>query len=261
MAEKTSKWALILGGSTGLGLATASKLARHGFNLLILHRDRRADMVEIEKNFDALEKYGAKVHAFNVDAINSAKILETLPKLSSILKNEKIDLLIHSIAKGNLKPMYSQDTRVLSSLDFQHTINAMGINLYEWTQALVQHELFADDSRIIAFTSEGSTKAWTGYAAVSAAKATLESIVRSMAFEFAPLGIKVNCVQAGITQTRSFQMIPNSEALKLQAKAKNPFKRLTTPEDVANVVYLLTMEEAKWINGTILKVDGGESLQ
>ena len=96
---------------------------------------------------------------------------------------------------------------------------------------------------------------------MSAAKATLESIVRSMALEFAPVGLRVNCVQAGITETRSFQMIPKSDKLKEQAKKRNPFGRLTTPEDVADVVYLLILEEARWINGTVIKADGGESLR
>ena len=76
-----------------------------------------------------------------------------------------------------------------------------------------------------------------------------------------PLGITANCIQAGVTDTESLQMIPGSDALKEQALMRNPFKRLTVPEDVANAVYLLTKDEAKWINGTVLKVDGGEHLR
>lgn len=264
MLKKTSKWALILGGSSGLGLATAQKLAQHEYNLLIVHRDRRADIDEIEKNFTKLGSAGSagvQVHSFNVDAINPKKIQETVTSFSDILKGDSIEVMVHSIAKGNLKPMLSEDSRDLDVQDFQLTINAMGINLYEWTKTLVMNELFADDTRIIAFTSEGSSKAWEGYAAVSAAKATLESIVRGIALEFAPLGIKANCIQAGVTDTKSFQMIPDSGLLRDQAKAKNPFNRLTTPEDVANAVYLLTLDEAKWITGIVLKVDGGESLR
>jgi len=261
MTKKIAKWALILGGSSGLGLATAQKLAKQGYNLCILHRDRRSDMNLIEDEFHKIKELGIQVHTFNIDATNPIKIEEALSKITTFLKESKIKVMIHSIAKGNLKPLLNENEDTLKPEDFQHTIHAMGISLYSWTQALLKKRMLAEDARIIAFTSEGSSKSWEGYAAVSAAKATLESIVRSMALEFAPLGVKVNGIQAGTTDTKAFQMIPNSSVLKEQAKARNPFNRLTTPEDVANAVYLLTLDEAKWITGTILKVDGGESLR
>jgi len=81
-----------------------------------------------------------------------------------------------------------------------------------------------------------------------------------MALEFAPIGIKVNCIQAGVTDTPSMNRIPGSKLLKENAIKRNPNGRLTTPEDVANVVYLLCQDEARWITGTIVKADGGESL-
>ncbi|WP_435625769.1 enoyl-ACP reductase FabI [Flagellimonas sp.] len=261
MVNNSSKWALILGGSSGLGLATAKKLGRNGYNLLILHRDRRSELQTIEKEFNSIRSFGIQLHAFNADALNPAKMQEVVQSISEVLGDNKLGVLVHSIAKGNLKPLKSEGGPTLNTSDFQHTIHAMGISLYDWTKAILNANLFAKDSRIIAFTSEGSTKAWKGYAAVSAAKVTLESLVRSMALEFAPNGLRVNCVQAGITDTTSFQMIPRSNELRQQAKKRNPFGRLTTPEDVANVVYLLTLEEAQWINGTVVKADGGESLR
>ena len=82
-----------------------------------------------------------------------------------------------------------------------------------------------------------------------------------MAVEFAPFGIKVNCIQAGVTDTRSLRLIPGSDKLMEIASQRNPAKRLTRPEDVANAVYLLCRKEANWINGTTLIVDGGEHLR
>src|SRR5690606_18960324 len=101
-----------------------------------------------------------------------------------------IRTLVHSVAKGNLKPMLSAYKPILSSEDFNLTINAMAISLYDWTQAIFEAKLFSEDARIISFTSEGNTKAWKNYAAVSAAKVTLEAITRNIALEFAPYGIK-----------------------------------------------------------------------
>tara|TARA_B100000809_G_C15071576_1_gene506234 strand:- start:180 stop:977 length:798 start_codon:yes stop_codon:yes gene_type:complete len=254
-------WALILGGSSGLGLATAKKLAKHGMNICVVHRNSRAQKEEIENHFDEIRKENIDFISFNMDALNVEKrekvLSEIIEKLGS---NGVIKTLVHSIAKGNLKPMFSQDYPVLQSDDFQITINAMAISLYDWFKAIFDKNLFADDARVISFTSEGNTKPWKNYAAVSAAKVTLEAISRNLALEFAPFGIRANCIQAGVTNTASLNRIPGSETIKEHTLKRNPFGKLTTPEAVANVVYLLCKEEASWINGTTLKVDGGESL-
>jgi len=259
---KKRLWALILGGSSGLGLATAKKLAKHGFNLILVHRDARVNLPLIQTEFDEIRSTeNVKVKSYNIDAANAEKRLSVLDEMKSFLsQDEPIGVLVHSIAKGSMKPMQSETEATLHHQDFTITLNAMALSLYDWVKEIKDAYLFADDTRIISFTSEGNTRAWPGYAAVSAAKVTLEAITRNIALEFAPLGIKANCIQAGATETQAFSMIPGSETLKKNALERNPNGRLTTPEDVANVVYLLTTDEAKWITGTIIKVDGGESL-
>lgn len=254
-------WALVLGGSSGLGLATAKKLAKHGMHICVVHRNSRFQEVEITSEFNKIKAEGIQFKSFNIDAINASKREEVIAELKHILgENGKIRTLVHSIAKGNLKPMISQETAGLKNDDFNLTINAMAISLFDWTQAVFNEGLFALDARIVSFTSEGNTKAWKNYAAVSAAKVTLEAISRNIALEFAPYGIRANCIQAGVTDTMSLNMIPGSDTIKKHTLLRNPFKRLTTPDDIANVVYLLSKDEAGWINGTIIKVDGGESL-
>lgn len=257
MIEFQKQWALILGGSSGLGLASAKKLAFEGLNICIVHRDRRSNIPEFEKEVEQLKSFGVSVKTFNQDALNAEvrnQIISELPKSS-------LKLLLHSIAKGSLKPIYSEDEAVLQKQDLDITLHAMATSWYEWTQALVQNEKFSEKARNIAFTSEGSSKVWPGYAAVSAAKSTLESLMRSMAVELAPLNITTNCIQAGATETASFAMIPGSEELAAMSKKRNPYQRLTQPEYIADVVYLLCRPEADWINGNIIKADGGESLR
>jgi NAD(P)-dependent dehydrogenase (short-subunit alcohol dehydrogenase family) len=102
--------------------------------------------------------------------------------------------------------------------------------------------------------------AWKGYAAVAAAKVALESIVRAIAVELAPYGIRANVIQAGITDTPALRAIPGNILLKAQARLRNPFRRLTTPQDIANMIYLLSLDEAAWVNGAIIRVDGGEHI-
>ncbi|AGC78281.1 enoyl-[acyl-carrier protein] reductase I [Nonlabens dokdonensis] len=254
-----NKYALILGGSSGLGYASALKLAQHGMNLIIFYRASRLQADEIEARFEKLRSLNIQLLTVNSDATRENKLSENLLKIKGFLNDHKLSVFLHSISKGNLKPMTGDNT--LSSNDFQQTIHSMGISLYSWTKALFEAHLFAKPAKILSFTSEGSTRPMKSYAAVSAAKATLEAINRSIAIEFAPYQITSNCIQAGVTDTLSLSMIPMYEELKQESLKRNPHGELTTPERVANVVYLMSREEASWITGTIIKVDGGESLQ
>ncbi len=153
-------------------------------------------------------------------------------------------------------PTYS--STCLEEEDFERTVFAMGTSLVAWTQDLLARGLFAADARVLGLTSEGNEVAWRGYAAVSAAKTALEAVARSMAVELAPRGVRANVIQAGVTDTPALRAIPGYEHLRAQARRRNPFRRLTTPEDVAAVVCLLASDEAAWINGEVVRVDGGE---
>lgn len=259
--ENKNLWGLILGGSSGLGLASAKKLAEHGMNIIIIHRDRRENLPEIEESFEEIKKQNVQLHTFNVDATRKERREEMVAEMMTLLgERGKIRTMLHSISRGNLKPMFGEEP-TLQNDDFHLTIDAMAISLYDWAKIVFNAGLFAKDARIISFTSEGNSKAWKNYAAVSAAKVALEAITRSMALEFAPKGIRANCIQAGVTVTRSFQMIPGYETLREHAVKRNPFKRLTTPKDVGNVVYLLSKDEACWITGAVIPVNGGEHIK
>ncbi|MFP6663616.1 MAG: SDR family oxidoreductase [Deltaproteobacteria bacterium] len=306
MNNQQDHWAVILGGSSGFGLATAHKLAATGMNLFIVHRDRRGAMRRIQPDFDALRAFGPRVVTCNADALDAERRQELVAQLGTELGDAgRVRLLLHSVAFGNLKliarevtqpddtlaklaeslgidadslgaeveklvdqghdslidlaaaPEYP-DHAVLEDEDFTRTVHAMGTSLVGWAREILEARLFADDARVIGLTSEGNEVAWKGYAAVAAAKVALESVSRSMAVELAPRGIRSNVVQPGVTDTAALQAIPGARHLRAHARRRNPFGRLTTPEDVANVIYLLTRDEAAWINGTVLRVDGGE---
>ncbi len=303
-----NEWALILGGSSGFGLATAHKLSENGLNICVVHRDRRGAMSRIEPEFDAIRDRGVSLVTYNKDALSAEVRSEILEDLAEVLGAEgKIRVLLHSIAFGNLKligpeaavgddarqrlaaelgideaalgeaadrlfsdgcdgvqglttaPEYSADA-FLEEEDMARTIHSMGTSLLGWTQELRERALFAPDARVLGLTSEGNSVAWKGYAAVAAAKVALESVSRSIAVEMAQFGIRSNIVQAGVTDTPALRMIPGSGHLKAQARTRNPFGRLTTPKDVADAIYLLSLPEAAWINGDVIRVDGGERI-
>ena len=301
-------WALILGGSSGFGLATARKLAEQGMNLCIVHRDRRGQMRTIEPEFEKLRGLGVGFRSWNVDATSNEKRQGVLEEIGSVMgEGGKVRVLLHSIAFGNLKliapekplprsaphalaaklgvdpealiaasdellaegedgvhslvtpPTYSS-TSYLDEDDFARTILSMGTSLLGWTQGLFERDLFAPGARIFGLTSEGNEVAWKGYAAVSSAKVALEALARSIAVEYGPYGIRCNVIQAGITDTPALRAIPGNELLVAQARLRNPGGRLTQPRDVANVIYLLSLDEAGWINGELIRVDGGEHI-
>lgn len=259
---KSINYALVLGGSQGLGLATVTKLLEEKIPVICVHRDMRKDLVEIEGVFKKFTKGTTPFVSINKDAIGNKGRSEILDRLNGVLgPYGKISLLVHSIAKGNLKPMFSAsgDT-CLEGRDLLLTSEAMAFSLFDWVKSLCLQKMLASDSRVVAFTSEGSRRIIPGYGAVGTAKAALEAIVRQIAVEYAGVGVRANCIQAGVTRTKSMEQLPNSRVILEHSRARNPNGRLTTPRDVANAVYLLSLPEAAWITGNILKVDGGESL-
>lgn len=304
-------WALIIGGSSGFGLAAARKLASCRMNLCIVHRDRRSAMKKIEPEFEKLRQTGVGFMNFNLDGLSEDGRARVLDGLADQLgKSGRVRMLLHSVAFGNLKLLgpysgsqapgrtrrklaeeaglsapqvdemvtraFSEGYNALYTLlddaedyssrqflgheDFARTLHAMGYNIVQWVQDILARRLFAADARILSLTSEGNSVAWRGYAAISAAKAVLESVSRSMAAELAAYGIRSNVIQAGITDTPALQAIPGSHRIRAQAELRNPFGRLTTPEDVADVISLLCTDEAAWINGAIICADGGERI-
>jgi enoyl-[acyl-carrier protein] reductase I len=161
-----------------------------------------------------IKQEGVAFISYNLDATRSKNRNKLTEDLKKEMKAGKIKTLVHSIAKGNLKPMVSDLGPSLQAEDFQITIQAMAISLYDWVKLVFEAKLFSVDARVVSFTSEGNSKAWKNYAAVSAAKVTLEAVTRNIALEFARFGIRANCVQAGVTDTASLRMIPGSDEIK-----------------------------------------------
>jgi NAD(P)-dependent dehydrogenase (short-subunit alcohol dehydrogenase family) len=299
------EWALILGGSSGFGMASARKLAAEGLNVCVVHRDRRGAMDRINREFDAVRAFGHGFLSLNLDALSLEGIATVIDALGEAMGPAgRVRVLLHSIALGNLKliaadadvasaepierlaealgiqkadldaaidrvaeagePVFQvlrpvdYGAAIMEDEDMARTIYSMGTSLLTWTQRVHQADLFAADARVIGLTSEGNEVAWRGYAAVAAAKSALESVSRAIAVEFAPHGIRSNIIQPGVTDTPALRLIPGSARMKAGAQMRNPFGRLTTPDDVANVVFLLSLDEARWINGALIRADGGE---
>ena len=253
-------WALILGSSSGFGAATCKELASKGINIYGIHLDRKAAMESIQVLIDELKRKNVEVHFKNMSATDAEKrkvIIEELKSFGDI----QVKVLMHSLAFGALKPIFDNvEENTINQRQVEMTLDVMASSILYWSQDLFQAGLLKKGSQIFAMTSSGGHRQWKAYGAVSAAKASLESYCRQLAFELSEHGIAVYAIQAGVTDTPALRKIPEYDKMIELALKLNPGNRLTVPEDVAKIIALLGLSENSWLTGNTIRVDGGEDI-
>ncbi|MGH2576063.1 MAG: SDR family oxidoreductase [Ignavibacteria bacterium] len=256
-------WALILGSSSGFGAATSLALAREGINIVGVHLDRASALENVKKLIADIKSRGVDVKFFNVNAADANKrkeVLDSVEKGDFFLKDDKIKVMLHSLAFGTLKPYFGEKSEDdIKQQQLEMTIDVMGNSLVYWTQDIVRRGLMIKGGKIFAMTSSGGHRVIEYYGAVSAAKAVLESHCRQLAMELGSKGISVNPVLAGVTETPALSKIPNADKIITNALQRNPSHRLTTPQEVAEIIVAVTKLNNNWMNGGIIYADGGES--
>ena len=259
--ELGGSWALILGASSGFGAATARALARKGVNIFGVHLDRKATQPQVDALVADLLESGVRVRFFNVNAADPDKRRQVLDSMGEEMgEGRRVRVLLHSLAFGALKPFTGSPDERVTQPQMDMTLDVMAHSLVYWTQGLLERGFFEKGGRILAMTSSGGQRVWPRYGAVSAAKAALESHVRQLALELAPLGITANAIRAGVTDTPALRKIPGHEHMVRTALARNPMGRLTTPEDVASAIAVLVEPGTHWLTGNVIGVDGGEDI-
>ena len=163
-----------------------------------------------------------------------------------------LDVLVHNAATGVIRPALETDDR-----HWDWTLNANARALLALARAAAPR--MPRGSSIVAISSLGSTRVLENYTLVGTSKAALEALVRYLAVELAPQGIRVNAVSAGVVETAALEHFPNREQM-LEAGRSNPVGRLVAPEDVAGTVAFLCSPDADMIRGQTVVVDGGWSL-
>jgi NAD(P)-dependent dehydrogenase (short-subunit alcohol dehydrogenase family) len=258
-------WALILGASSGFGAATSVALARAGLNIFGVHLDRKATLPNAERVAADIKSLGREARFYNVNAADEEKRAEVAGDMERLLRerNElgQLRVMLHSLAFGTLKLFVADPMKeAVSKAQMDMTLDVMAHSLVYWAQELVGRGLMDRGARIYAMTSSGGARVLPHYGPVSAAKAALESNIRQLAAELAPRGITANSIRAGVTDTPALQKIPGNDAIKETARRRNPSGRLTTTEDVARAIVVLSHPDTYWITGNIIGVDGGEEI-
>lgn len=255
------RWCLILGASSGMGKAVALALAREGVNVVGVHLDTAEHQDSVDDLVSQLRGFGVDARFFNINAASASVRAGLVPQLAAFTDGAGVSIVLHSLAFGSLGPFLVTDDRpAITVKQMDMTMNVMAHSLVYWVQDLFAAGLLPSGAKVFAMTSAGDCKVSPNYGAVSAAKCALESHVRQLAVELAPSGVAVNALRAGVTLTPSLRRIPEHEELVERARLANPHHRLTSPDDVAEAVVLLSRSDSSWLTGNVIGVDGGELL-
>ncbi len=264
-AENRTRWALVLGASSGFGEACSIALSKAGWNIFGVHLDRKATQANVDRIVAEIGAAGRRAEFFNVNAADDAKRAEVLAAVQQICGGEppesRVSVLLHSLAFGTLKPFFAEPREnAIARAQIEMTLDVMANSLVYWTQDLFFEKMLAPGAHIFAMTSAGDHLVWPAYGAVSAAKCALESYVRQLAVELAPHGVTVNALRAGVTDTPALRKIPGNQAMIERVLATHPAGRLTRPADVARALVALAGEGGAWVSGNVIGVDGAEDV-
>ena len=259
--KRKNEYVLILGVSSGFGKAVANIFAREGYDIYGVHLDIGKAKQDIEEFRLELENLGVNATFFNQNAASPEYRAEIIKYIKEKEKSNSLRMMLHSMAFGSLKPFFSKDANeMITQKQLEMTLDVMANSLVYWAQDCLKNNLFAENAKIFAMTSIGSTRVTTGYGAVSAAKAALETYIRQLAIELGPYKVSSNAILAGVTDTPAARKIPGFESMFKRTKDYNPFKHNTTPELVASAILMLSNKDYYFINGQTIAVDGGENI-
>jgi enoyl-[acyl-carrier protein] reductase III len=235
---------LVTGGSRGIGRAIALRFAELGATRVAigyLRNDRAAEAVAEE-----LRAAGAEPLLVRGN-VSSERVVSEAAELGPF------DAVVHNAATGVIRPALETEDK-----HWDWTLSANARALLSLARGLAPG--MREGSSFVGISSLGSTRVLENYVLVGVSKAALEAVVRYLAVELAPRGIRVNAVSAGVVETNALDHFPNREKMISESLERTPAGRLVEPSDVADAVCFLCSPAAEMVRGQTLVVDGGFSL-
>ncbi len=240
--------AIITGGGSGIGLAIAEKFVKQGYNTIIIGRDQ-------QKLETARAVLGQNCFPVQLDLDQ----LEKIPGLVQSIINDhgQIHVLVNN-AGINMKKEFTE----VSDADFQKIINTNVTAVFALSREVVKCMLEKNiKGSIINISSMASQYGIPKVIAYTASKSAIEGMTRAMASELSPKGIRVNCIAPGFIATdMSAKALNNDPERKARALGRTPMGMLGEPVDIGDAAIFLASDEAKFITGVVLPVDGGNSI-
>jgi enoyl-[acyl-carrier protein] reductase III len=235
---------LVTGGSRGIGKAIALRFAELGASRVAIGYLRNDTAAQATA--DELRKAGAEPVLVRGN-VASERVAAQVGELG------RLDALVHNAATGVIRPALEVEKK-----HWDWTLDANSHALLALAQAVAPQ--MESGSSIVAISSLGATRVLENYVLVGTSKAATESLVRYLAVELAPRGIRVNTVSAGVVETEALEHFPNKEQMLRVGREQTPAGRLVEPSDVADAVTWLCSPGAAMVCGHTLVVDGGFSL-
>ena len=246
MNSKT-KLAIVTGGASGLGLATTKKFTEQGIKTIIIGRDEA-------KLIAAVTQLGDLCSYRQYDLSDTTGI----PQLVAEIEAEfgAPDILVNN-AGINHKKAFAQVT----DEEFARVIQTNLTSVFAISREVVKIMLKAGSGSIINISSMAAQYGIPYVIAYTASKTAIEGMTRAMATELSPQGVRVNCVAPGFIATdMSAKALDDDPARKQKVMGRTPMGKLGEPADVAEAVYYLATDTAKYVTGVVLQVDGGNSI-
>jgi enoyl-[acyl-carrier protein] reductase III len=234
----------VTGGSRGIGREIALRFAEGGAARVAVGYLRNDSAAE--RTAGELRERGAEAVLVRGN-VSSPRVAEQVAELGPL------SALVHNAATGVIRPALETEAK-----HFEWTMAANARALISLAQAAAP--TMPPGSSVVALSSLGAQRVLENYVLVGASKAALEAIVRYLAVELAPRGIRVNAVSGGVVDTEALDHFPNKEQMLAWARGRTPAGRMVGPGDLADAVVFLCSPEAEMIRGQTLVVDGGFSL-
>jgi enoyl-[acyl-carrier protein] reductase III len=235
---------LVTGGTRGIGKAIALRFAALGAKRVALGYLR---------NDTAAEAAAGEVQAAGAEPVLVRGNVASERVVAAFASHGPFAAVVHNAATGVIRAALETEDK-----HWDWTLAANARALLSLARACARE--MEPGSSIVGVSSLGSTRVLENYVLVGTSKAALESVVRYLAVELAPRGIRVNAVSAGVVKTEALDHFPNREQMLRAARERTPAGRIVEPEDVAAAVAFLCSADADMIRGHTLIVDGGYSL-
>lgn len=235
---------LVTGGTRGIGKAIALRLASEGATRIALGYLR---------NDKAAEAAANEIRVAGAEPILVRGNVASEKVVAEFASHGPYAAVVHNAATGVIKPALETEDK-----HWDWTLNANARALLSLARACAPD--MPNGSSIVAVSSLGAQRVLENYVLVGTSKAALESVVRYLAVELSPRGIRVNAVSAGVVETEALDHFPNREQMLSAGKTRTPAGRLVEPEDVAGAVAFLCSPDADMLRGHTLIMDGGYSL-
>ena len=243
---------LVTGGGTGIGRACAARLAAEGAIVTICGRTERT----LEAAAAAVAGDHAMPVAYRVADVTSEEDLASAAEAAADSDGRLHGVVANAGGGGGMGPYHLLDTdefkRVL-------TLNVVGTMLT--IKHTVERLVAAGGGSFVAMSSLAGHVTHPYFGAYTAGKAGIEAMVRNAADEFGPAGVRFNAVRPGFIATEIMEAIPRDSAVYGSYVQNTPLGGVGEPSDVAALVAFLISDEARWITGTAINVDGGHSLR